>query len=50
MKSEVRLRIRKRKLDVQIARVKREVKGLKKRLAKRLQILARRLALRKKLK
>ena len=50
MKAEARLRIRKAKADVLIARGKREVKMLKKRLAKRLQILTRRVALRKKLK
>ena len=50
MKSEVRLRIRKKKLDAQIARAKREVKALKKRLAERLQILSRRLVRRRKLK
>ncbi|HZV97159.1 MAG TPA: hypothetical protein VFF62_14585 [Candidatus Nitrosocosmicus sp.] len=50
MKAEARLRIRKKKLDVQINRVKREVKTLKKRLAKRLRILSRRLAIKKKLK
>ena len=50
MKAEVRLRIRKKKLDVQIGRVKREVKALKRRLAKRLRILSRRMAIKKKLK
>lgn len=48
--AQVRLRIRKAKLDVAIARVKRNIKSLTKKLRKQTEILSRRTARRAKLK